>query len=736
MYRFLAVVILVSSCLPAFGVSPSVLVSRKFGERNPTFGYVVQTDAAGNIYVCGFGSPPGFPLVKPIQTNGAIFVAKLDPTGTNILYSTTVGATTADSLGGMAVDAAGNVYIAGTTTSSALFTTPLAIRRTPAGKQDVFVTKIDPTGQNIVYATYLGGTDEDRALGIAVDEKGAIYVAGTTASADFPVTPGGNLGDAAKSYVFVTKLVPDGTFLQYSALIEPASVYRMSLAVTSLTEAAVLVNDGLASHIFKLNAAGDHVVYRSAMPAGTGFLSIASVGPGFIWAAGSATRDGLATPEAAQREHHGNVYYRSEDGGATWTAGAGGLDASSIIQILAVPGSLYAATDQGLFRSDDRGVHWNRLLTDPVLEIATDPSAAGTLYVTRTGATPLAKSTDGGATWIDLDPQAPAFPGIATVAIDPSRPSTVYAAGSRVYRSDDGGMTWTASDPLPNAVNSLAVDPANSSIVYASMSPVYVGCGIAPCIPVTSGIMRSADGGRTFQGSSVNNFAAGVMVDQAHPGTAYSGGVIVYKTADFGAHWDSLRLPFSPNGTVIRVSLDRSGAVFVQSGDGNLFRSDDGGNTFSRISDLAIFGSRSFAVADGVIHMGAQRGPNTFIAKLDLSGNIAYATYWGGRAYETGNAIAADADGGVYVAGGTQSADFPERNEVRGYSGTLDAFVLKLDAAGGVVYSTTWGGSSSDQGLAVGTGPGGRVFVVGQTSSPDFPRAENQLGNLFLFGLQ
>ena len=194
MHRFLAVVLLICSDLPAFGASPSVLVSRKFGERNPTSGYVVQTDAAGNIYVCGSGSP-GFPLVKPIQTSGAIFVAKLDPTGTNILYSTMIGATTADSLGGMAVDPAGNVYIAGTTASAALFTTPFAIRRSPAGKQDVFVTKIDPTGQNIVYATYLGGADEDRALGIAVDAVGAVYVTGTTASADFPVTAGGNLSD-------------------------------------------------------------------------------------------------------------------------------------------------------------------------------------------------------------------------------------------------------------------------------------------------------------------------------------------------------------------------------------------------------------------------------------------------------------------------------------------------------------------------------------------------------------
>jgi photosystem II stability/assembly factor-like uncharacterized protein len=737
MCRLFALVLLVTSVFPAFGASPSVLVSRKFGERNNTSGYAVQTDATGNIYVAGFGSPPGFPMVKPIQTTGAIFVAKLDPTGANILYSTAIGTGPGDSLGGMAVDPAGNVYIAGTTASSALYTTPFAIQREAAGKQDIFVTKIDPTGQQIVYATYLGGTDDDRALGIAIDAIGAIYVTGTTASADFPVTAGGNLSDPAKSYVFVTKLVPDGTFLQYSAIVEPASVYRMSLAVTSLTEAAVLVNGGLATHILKLNAAGDRIVYRTAMPASTGFLSIASTGPGFIWAAGTASRDGLATVDAAQSAHHGNIYFRSEDAGATLTAGADGLDAGAVTQIVAVAGSLYSATDSGVFRSGDRGLHWHRLLGDRVIQIAADPSAAGTLYVARIGATPLAKTTDGGTTWIDLDPQVPAFPGITAVAVDPSRPSTVYAGGSRVYRSDDGGMTWTASDPVSNTINSLAVDPANSSIVYASMSPQYVGCGIGPCIPVSSGIMRSTDGGRTFQGSSIINFASGLMADAAHPGTVYSGGVAVLKTTDFGAHWNALRVPFFAGGVSIPVSLDSSGAVYVQAGDGSLYRSDDGGSSFAQISSFPVYGSRTFVVADGVIHIGAQRGPNTFVAKLDLSGNITYATYWGGRAYESANGIAVDPDGMVYVTGSTQSPDFPERNEVQEYNvGNLDAFVLKLDPDGGVVYSTTWGGSGSDQGLAIGAGPGGRVFVVGQTYSPDFPRAANQPGTLFLFGLQ
>jgi uncharacterized protein (TIGR03437 family) len=152
-------------------------------------------------------------------------------------YSTYVGGGSADSANAIAVDAQGNVYIAGQTVSSNFPVTPGAFQSKQAGVagqvfligagqiSDAFVTKIDPTGK-IVYSTYLGGSSTDVAKAIAVDAQGNVYVAGTTNSPDFPVTAGGFQTSASfvtnglgQSHIFVTKLNASGSALLYSTFI-------------------------------------------------------------------------------------------------------------------------------------------------------------------------------------------------------------------------------------------------------------------------------------------------------------------------------------------------------------------------------------------------------------------------------------------------------------------------------------------------------------------------------------
>src|SRR5450432_708377 len=99
-----------------------------------------------------------------------------------------VDSSRSDQLAGLGTDAQGNIYLAGTT-QSPNFQVKAAVQNHFAGGSDVFVTKLDPSG-NIVYSTYFGGSGADIATAMAVAPQGGVYVTGTTTSTDFPTTPG------------------------------------------------------------------------------------------------------------------------------------------------------------------------------------------------------------------------------------------------------------------------------------------------------------------------------------------------------------------------------------------------------------------------------------------------------------------------------------------------------------------------------------------------------------------
>jgi len=143
----------------------------------------------------------------------------IDPT---IAWSAYLGGddSSFDGMYGIAVDAAGNTYVAGYTSSPAFPTVP-PYQSFFRGTKDVVIAKLDPTGRSIVYATYLGGASEDVAYGIAVNGAGEAFVAGQTSSADFPTTPGAlqSVDGAPWPAGFVTRLNSTGNALVYSATI-------------------------------------------------------------------------------------------------------------------------------------------------------------------------------------------------------------------------------------------------------------------------------------------------------------------------------------------------------------------------------------------------------------------------------------------------------------------------------------------------------------------------------------
>jgi Bacterial Ig-like domain (group 3)/Beta-propeller repeat/Transmembrane protein 131-like N-terminal len=216
----------------------ALVYSSYLGGSSYNFGEGIAVDSAGSAYLTGGTDSTDFPITPGAfqttprgGTNG--FVTKFNPTGSALVYSTYLGGSGGpvgvDHGFGVAVDSSGNAYVTGVTDSKDFPTTPGAFQSACDGggwncSPNAFVTKFNPTGSGLVYSTYLGGTDIDWGMGIAVDSSGNAYVAGTTYSQDFPTTSGGfqtTCGGGANNYshcwdAFVTKINPDGSALVYS----------------------------------------------------------------------------------------------------------------------------------------------------------------------------------------------------------------------------------------------------------------------------------------------------------------------------------------------------------------------------------------------------------------------------------------------------------------------------------------------------------------------------------------
>jgi hypothetical protein len=158
-------------------------------------GYGIAVDGAGQAYVTGFTYSANHPTTPGAYDtthngHGDVFVSVLDPTGAALVYSTLLGGSGEDYAYGIAVDSAGRAYIAGATYSANYPTTPGAYDSTYNGDADVFVSVLDPTGEELMYSTFVGSSTFEWSYGIAVSSARRAYVTGYTLSGNYPTTPG------------------------------------------------------------------------------------------------------------------------------------------------------------------------------------------------------------------------------------------------------------------------------------------------------------------------------------------------------------------------------------------------------------------------------------------------------------------------------------------------------------------------------------------------------------------
>ncbi len=669
----------------------------------------VTVDASGRAIVVGETSSSDFPTANAYDGtyegsssfSGDAFVTRFAASGASLDFSTFLGGTGYDYADAVAVDASGAVYVAGSTTSPEF---PLvgAVDST-VSQYEAFVTKLAPAGTTLVYSTYLGGTADDHAYGIAVDAAGAAYVTGTTASTNFPVA---NAFDASysdfrsRSDVFVSKLATNGASLVYSTYVggrdrdEAAAIavdasgralivgrtissdYPTANAIDPTFSLDGIVDDGYDMIVTRLTANGSALGFST-------YIGGASIDRGYAVAVGVS----------------GSVYLAGQTtsidlpatSGEPLTYGGGG-DAF-VAKLDPADGSLVYLTYLG-------GAGY-----EEALGLAVD--AAGSAYVT--GST---RSTD----FPTASPAQATLSGFWDAFVTKLAPD----GGSLVYSTYLGGAgvdggTAIALDaqgrahvlgsagagfPLVNAVDSAIagesecfvtkLDAAGGSLVYST----YLG-GSASDLP--GDIAVDAAGAAYVVGSTGSS---DFPVTDAYDVTYNNGDIFVSKLTGAGAFGYSTFLGGTNIDFGTAVAVDAAGTAYVT------------GYSYST-------NYPTMNPYDGTLGVA----PDGIVTRLNAAGTaLLYSTFVGGSGSEFPEDIAVDSAGTITIAGRTGSADYPLLNPVDATTSSEESFVTVIAAQGNaLLFSTYLGGRLDDRINSLAVAPGGVIYVAGTTSSVDFP---------------
>ncbi|MEQ1759726.1 MAG: MBG domain-containing protein [Vicinamibacterales bacterium] len=668
----------------------------------------IAVDAAGSAYVTGSTNSFSFPATAGAADpsfNGSdeAVVAKLNATGSALEYATYLGGSGSDVGQAIAVDADGNVFVTGRTASANFPATPGAIDSSANGGFDAFAVKINALGTAFDYGTYLGGGGNDLGQSIAVDGAGSAFVAGYTASTDFPTTVGA-LDTSANggNDVFIVKVNATGTALDYGTYLGgTTNDLGQSIAVdvfgnayvagyTASTNFPTTVgaldtswNDNNDVFVVKLNAAGTGLAYGTYLGGAKADLAF-----------------GIAVDDA------GRAYLAGYTLSANFPTSPGAFDGSynggldAIVVAISPSGSQLSA---GTFLSGSQSGGFTQGLA-----VAVD--SAGGAYVA------------GSTSQVD-------FP--ATAGLD-----TSYGAGEDVFvaKLDASGSALVYGTYLGGADldrgNGIAVDGAGNAYVTgytlsttdfpttAGLDTNYGGVADAFVVKLTtSGTVAYG----TYLGGTSFDLAFGIAVDGAS--NAYVAGYtsstdfpVTAGDTSYGGGNDAFVVKLTASGAVAYGTYLGASGLDVAQG----IAVDGAGNAHVAGSTSSATGFPTTAGLD----TSYGGGTDAFVVKLTTSGLVSYGTYLGGTNQDVGRGIAVDLLGNAYVAGyTTSSTGFPATAGLdTSLDGGTDAFVVKLTASGAVDYGTFLGGAGPDYAYGIAADGAGSAYVAGYTqSSTGFP---------------
>lgn len=701
-------------------------------DGGPDEGKSVAVDAAGNAYLTGYTESSSFPVTAGVlgKTSGGgadVFVTKLNATGTTLLYSTYLGGSGYDEGNAIAVDAAGQAYLTGSTESPNFPVTPGAMDTTYNGNIDAFALKLNSNGSQLIYSTFIGEGGFETGKGIAANIYGNAFVTGYTGSSAFPTTQG-SFGTTFHGGfdVFVVKLGSNGSTAVYSSLAGgTGNDYAEAIAVDatghawltgSTASAGFPATTGAYEQVFqgsfdlfvtRVNPAGSALIFSTfiggsdedrgydiALDAdGNGWITGSTRSPDFPVTAGAfdtsanGREDAFVTRLSATGAR---LDYSTLLGGNENDTGFGiALDTAGHVYLTGITRSnSFPATDAAfdpVFNGVPVSDPFSSSYTTDVFVTKLNPAESRLVYSTFLGGS----GPDGGQ----------------DIAVDAAGNAYVTGFTGSFDFPVTAGVFDTARNSFPDAFVTK-LNPAGSSLAYSTYlggkasgeygqgiatdgsSHVYVtGYTFSGDFPVTTGVYAS-----THRGYS------NVFVTKLN----YATSGLIYSTFLGGGN----------NDRGYAIAVDSSGQAYIT------------GSTNSSQFPVTP-GAFDTAFAEGYDPVSRSFSADVFVTKLNTTGSsLIYSTLLGGLAEDSGNSIAVDADGNALITGFTFSADFPTTAGAldTSFNGHQDTFVTKLNTSGSaLIFSTFLGGTSADLGSSIAIDTAGNTFVTGSTFSTDFP---------------
>ena len=424
----------------------------------------IAVDAGGNAYLAGYANT-GFPATEGayrVKCCGA-FAVKLSAGGGELLYSTFLGSGEPYAA---AVDSGGNLFLAGSAYSG-FPVTPGAAQSIFGGETDAFALKLDPTGAALVYSTFLGGNNHDRAYAIGLNAAGDAFLAGYTYSANFPATPGAyRTAHAGDADAFAARFSVDGRNLVYATLLGGAKRDEAHALAVAANDRAYL-----AGITFSPNFPITPGVYGvpPASPAATGFAAaVEPAGNAVLYSTTlGAVKDYYVTRFGAALDPNGSLFVTGAAGAGFPTTGdaiqrqpAGGTDAF-VVQLSPSAASAEFATYIGGSGED----YGRAIALDSAGRVVLAGYTASTNY--PAGAGSLQPSNAGGADAFIARIDRLAAP--CNLSLTPGDQTVGAPASTGMLSvSASAGCPWTASsDAAWLTVTSGASGTGSGSVGYA-----------------------------------------------------------------------------------------------------------------------------------------------------------------------------------------------------------------------------------------------------------------------------